>query len=120
MGTVGYGVAPPPLDSSEPLSPEEAAAQGTVNWHRSAPWLTLADGDAVGPLSTEEVAALEATFGTAKTVDVSATARVRVTIVVWYPVLLVVALVLLTARLLARRLHVRRGDLVSSAVPLND
>lgn len=65
VGTLGYGLAPPPEDNEGPLSPEESVAQGTVPTHRTAPILELENGKRTGALSATEVQTLEAAYGSA-------------------------------------------------------
>lgn len=92
VGTVGYGLAPPPENATGPLSPEERAAQGTVPLHRTAPFLVLENEKRTGNLSENEITVLESAFGTPTVLDISLWTRVQATAVVWAPVLLAVAL----------------------------
>lgn len=93
VGTVGYGMAPPPENTEGPLSPEEAAAQGTIPFHRSAPLLELENGSRTGKLSPSEIAALEGAYGSATVLEIPFWTRAQATFVVWWPSLLAVALV---------------------------
>lgn len=94
VGTVGYGMAPPPENSEGSLSPEEAAAQGTVAFYRTAPFLELETGTRTGTLSGTEIAALQAAYGGPTTVlEIHFWTRVQATFVVWWPTLLAIGLV---------------------------
>lgn len=89
VGTVGYG--PPPVDNEGPLSPEEAAAQGTVPFYRTAPILGLENGTLTGELSPGEIATLKAAYGPATVLEIPFSTRVQATIVVWWPTVLAFA-----------------------------
>lgn len=106
-GTLGYGFAPPPESAEGPLSPAEAAAQGTVPWHRSAPSLTLDNGSSSGPLSAAELEYLEATFGPATQVEIPASTYLRATIIVWSPTVLGIALIALVVAAIGFFVHRR-------------
>lgn len=109
IGTVGYGYAPPPQNATGPLSPEEAAAQGTVPWHRSAPSLLLDNEDIVGGLSVHEMDTLEATFGPATEVDHPISAYILATVVVWWPTVIGLAVVAGVIAFTVYRIRERRS-----------
>jgi len=111
VGTIGYGVAPPPSPEVGPGSgPEEQAAAGTVPWHRSAPSLELEPGGLTGPLSANELTALGAVYGSPQTVDVSTTTRTRASIAVWRPTLFTVSIFVLGLWFTVRRMRLHRSD----------
>ena len=111
VGTIGYGVAPPPSPEVGPGSgPEEQAAAGTVPWHRSAPSLELETGGLTGPLSANELTALGAVYGSPQTVDVSTTTRTRASIAVWRPTLFTVSIFVLGLWFTVRRMRLHRSD----------
>lgn len=107
-GTIGYGIAPPPEDAEGPLSPEEAAAQGTVPWYRTAPFLTMEDGDKFGPLSANELAALEAAYGPATFVEIESRARFWATVTVWWPTVLGLVVVGMVVAVISYRIWFRQ------------
>ena len=110
VGTIGYGIAPPPAPEVGPGSgPEEQAAAGTVPWHRSAPSLELESGGLAGSLSAEELAALEAVYGSPQEVDVSTMTRVQASIAVWRTSLFTVVIVFLGLWFTVRRIRVNRS-----------
>ena len=105
VGTLGYGVSQRPAKTEGPLSPEEAAAQGSIPWHRFAPQLPLASGVDTGALSAAELARLDEVYGRPMVVEVTAFTRIQATIAVWFPILALIAVVFFVVRfvLLHRR-----------------
>lgn len=90
VGTVGYGLAPPPENTEGPLSPEESAAQGTVPFHRTAPIMELENGARTGALSETEIQTLESAYGPPTVLDIPFWTRLRANIVVWAPIVIAV------------------------------
>lgn len=115
-GTLGYGFAPPPEDTGGPLSPAEAAAQGAVPWHRSAPSLTLDNGSSTGPLSAAELEMLEFTFGPGNEVEIPTSTYFRSTIIVWYPTVLGIALIAAVVAVIGFLVHRRTSQQNSTQV----
>lgn len=108
IGTVGYGAAYAPAPEVGPNnSPEEQASAGTVPWHRSAPSLILETGGVAGPLSDNELAALEAAYGAPHAVEVSPDMRIQARVAAWAPT--VIALVLFVGSMWLAIRMVRRG-----------
>lgn len=109
VGTVGYGMAPPPEHNEGPLSPEESAAQGTVPFHRTAPILELENGTRTGALSETEIQTLEAAYGPAAVLGIPFWTRVQATIVVWAPVLLAIGVAVVVVGFVLRLLWRRKA-----------
>lgn len=106
-GTLGYGFVPPPEKTEGPLLRAEAAAQGTIPWHRSAPSLTLDNGSSSGPLSAAELDLLQSTFGPATQVEIPTSTYLLATIIVWYPTVLGLALVAAVVAMIGFLVHKR-------------